>query len=347
MTPDRTAWLAERRTGIGGSDAASLLGIGWGCQRRLWYDKRGTPEDYPLKETAAMSLGSFLESWFADTYAHQSHRLVEVEEAAHVHPMIPELRVNIDRWVWRELSEAEERGVLEIKSCGRGAYYKYVREGLPVDYIAQLQHAMLVTGAGWGSFAIGCRDNGDLKYWDVNPSAAIQKAIFDEASLFWQKVENGPAPEALEPDDPRCSRCAWRRTCQGNALISIDTGEIPAAEELRPLLSEYLERKGLLEEAEDLFAGIREELKATLGDRQAVTVGASKIYYRPQAGHTLYKGKELLEAYRKVREYMLSILKKLPNDEGSALLKSPDYPIIPPVESFTDVSKPSRPLRIF
>ena len=47
MPIDRAQFLQDRKQGVGGSDIASLFNIGWGCKRRLFYDKTNTPEDFP------------------------------------------------------------------------------------------------------------------------------------------------------------------------------------------------------------------------------------------------------------------------------------------------------------
>lgn len=293
----REQWLAERRMGVGGSDCASMFNVGYGCRRRLFYDKRDTPKDYEREQTKAMELGNVLEPWFAEQYALATGREVDVIEESVVHPSVPEMRVNVDRAVLD--NGRDKAGVLEIKSVGRAVFYKIKREGLPEDYILQLQHGIECLKTTWGSFAIGSRDSGDLLWWDVEKDSDICNLIVSEVPRFWALVENGPAPEALDPEDKRCQRCEWRRTCHGPSFVQVDTGDIESDESLRPLLSEYDERASLYAQAEELLEETKEQLKTTLGERQAVLVGHRKIYYRPQAGRTTYKGKELLEAYRK------------------------------------------------
>jgi predicted phage-related endonuclease len=46
QTIEHEHWLAERKKGIGGSDAASILSEGYGCPRALFYDKAGVEPDY-------------------------------------------------------------------------------------------------------------------------------------------------------------------------------------------------------------------------------------------------------------------------------------------------------------
>jgi len=333
---DRTTFLAERATGIGGSDAAGLFSIGYSCRRRLWYQKTLTPEDYPREGTTIMALGQVLEPFFADRYQALSGRAVTEQPKAFYHPEHPELLVHADRVI---LDEARGNGVLEIKSLGRATFYKTKREGLPEDYVLQLQHAMLVTGAMWGSFAIGSRDSGELIYWDVDKDPDICALILSEGPIFWREVQERTAPAALEPDDKRCQRCEYRLTCQGNALVQLDeSGEMPQAEELRGLLSEYIDRKGLFAQAEELLEETTEELKTKLGDRQAVKVGERKIYFRPQEGRLMWDGKGLAAKYGHLREWALG------HEYIDGKADASEYP---PVEEFKAQSKPSRPLRVF
>ena len=137
----------ERLTGIGGSDAASLFNIGFGCRRRLWYQKTQTPEDFPREESDAMALGKALEPFFIEKYAQQAGRHIASVGDFMAHAEIPYLIVHVDAYVYDDArftgqEDVHLPGVLEIKSCGRGAFYKYKREGLPEDYILQLQHTL-------------------------------------------------------------------------------------------------------------------------------------------------------------------------------------------------------------
>ena len=275
---EREKFLAERKTGIGGSDAASLFSIGYGCERRLFYDKTGVAEDHPREETKAMSLGKLMEPWFAAEYAKEAGNEV-VQDAVFVrYPKQPELCVHIDGWV-KNPSPSKNRinsGVAEIKSCGRGAFYKYKREGLPDDYVLQLQHGMGVTGCTWGVFIVGCRDSGEILHWEVD----FRPDVFDEikaaAAHFWDMaVKRGYAPDRLEPDDKRCASCSYRTTCQGEH-ISLAAAGLTAKDgyemddSLLPLLIERAERSELRKQANDLFDETNEEIKARLGDRKLV-----------------------------------------------------------------------------
>lgn len=288
MTPAREQFLKARLTGIGGSDCPSLFNVGWGCPRRLWYEKTSTPEDFPRETSAAMELGNVLEPFFCRRYALETGReVVRPEDALHRLSGTC-LLVHVDALAYRpQNGQAEVNlnpGVLEVKSCGRGSFYKYKRGGLPDDYSLQLQHAMLVTGMTWGSFAVGCRDNGDLLWWDVEPNVEIQREIRLEAESFWDMVTSGAsAPERLHADDPRCESCAYRTTCQGGNLVHIERqGEYERDESLAALVIVRAERAKLRKEAIDLFDECDEELKAQLGTRSMVMAAGYRLQYYEQ-----------------------------------------------------------------
>ncbi len=276
---ERTAFLAERATGIGGSDVASLFNIGYGCQLRLWREKRGETPDFPRLETGAMKLGNILEPFFAAEYSRITERQV-VSRGVARHPLHNELLVHVDRIIFG--GERIDPGVLEIKAVSRAMFYKVKREGLPEDYVLQLQHGMLVTGLKWGAFAVGSRDSGDLMHWDVPRNESFCQLILDAGPAFWARVENGPMPERLDIDDPRCQRCEYRTSCQGAALMEIVKDiDYVQDESLRSLVLDLVERKALKKEAEELVDESAEELKFRLGDRTMVAAAGVKIQYYP------------------------------------------------------------------
>lgn len=280
MTPtEREQFLEERKKGVGGSDIASVLNEGYGCRLRLWNQKRGIESDYPPEENDAMSLGQFLEPFFADKYFRVTGRILSIPLVRHMDEH-PELFVHADRMVWNGNTHSDDRGVLEIKSLGRATFWKTKREGLADDYSLQLQHAMLVTDATWGSFAIGSRDSGELLWWDVMRDEKLIDRILVEALRFWVQVENGPAPAKLDPDDKRCQQCGYRERCHGDGFIGIAAPpEYEQDDSLAPLVAEYLERRALRKEASELFDETKEELAARMGQRGKVMAGGNKIQH--------------------------------------------------------------------
>ena len=294
---ERDVFLAERRTGIGGSDIQHIFNSEpYGCARMLWYGKRGTdPDRGSISEiTGPMVRGQKLEDLVAQEYAAQTRR--EVRRIPMIrHPHHPELLVHIDRaiepavpaFVSPDASDTYldwGRGILECKTAAREVFFKIKREGMPDGYIFQLQHAMGVTDVKWGSFALLWPDGWQVLWWDLEADPKLQESIRVEALKFWALVENGPAPDRLPPEDARCHRCPFSGQCQGAAIEELMRAAGAGAvvdRTLGPLVREFLDTKALVDEAEEIHGGVKENLKAAMGDRILVEVpGMGKIHYK-------------------------------------------------------------------
>lgn len=320
---DRAAFLAERRTGIGSSDAASLMNVGYGCKRRLWYDKVGVPADYEREQNDAMELGQILEPFFIRKFEKATKKAVHPtgQAPAFRHPKYPFLLSHPDGIMG--IGGERIMGTLEVKSMDRGAFFKTKREGLMEDYILQKQWTMLVIGNSVGDYAVGNRGSGELLHWEVTKNEPLQEMLLAEGVAFWKTVEmsradlsseesaaNMYAPPRLPPDDPRCHGCEWRDTCQGNALMEIsskDDGGVVQAPELFPLYTEYKERVELVRQAEDLLEETKEELKTIIGDRTRLSVNGRRIYYAPQVSNR-WDGEELFQYSETLRSKLRSAM---------------------------------------
>ena len=352
----RSDFLAERKTGIGSSDAASLMNVGYGCKRRLFYDKIGVPADYPFEGNNLTELGQVLEPYFRRQYGKETQRVVQ-ETGLKCDPFLPFLLTHLDGIVYP--ADGRDNMIMEIKSLGRAMFYKVKREGISEDYILQVQWSLMVTGWNFGVFVIGSRDSGEILHFEFAANKELGELLMAEGVEFWKTVEAGRslisgegaiqfepstgfaaaeviAPDRLSPDDARCHRCEWRDTCQGNALMEIskkDDGSIAEANELFPLYAEYKQRAALVREAEDLLEETKEELKTALGDKTAVSVNGRKILYRPQTTMR-WDGAELAGDYEEIRGLL----------RGMAVDKDEFDKKYPPAEKKPSIS---RPLRLF
>lgn len=73
--PSRQAFLNNRKNGIGGSDAAAILGISpWRTQVDVWIDKVSHVLDFPCEDnpTLRQELGTFLEDKVVDLYERET-----------------------------------------------------------------------------------------------------------------------------------------------------------------------------------------------------------------------------------------------------------------------------------
>lgn len=354
MTPQqRTDFLNNRKTGIGGSDIASLLQpylseVKYGCRLRLWREKSGQEPDYPQDDSGPMQLGRILEPWVAQWHAEATgDTLSEVTTVRH--PKHSELLVNIDRVI--TTSKRPTPGVAEIKALGPDMFFQTKREGILVDYMLQVQHGTLCAGLDWGRFIVGNRAYGhDAKHpplaWDVEKDPDIHEAILEEGPAFWKTLgDESKAPARLDIDDKRCQTCQWRRSCQGNALVKDETGDIPVADDLVEVLERYDAAKEAATAAEEGLEAVKEELKTALVDRPAVKAGERKVYYRAQDGRVSWETAELVKKYGAMRGLARAqYIADRPNEVAVGGKFDTEYPS---AEKFKRQGVPFRVLRVY
>lgn len=317
---DRESWLQERRRGIGGSDVDDALGEPpYGCARRLAYEKLGIPADYPEDHALLYRRGNDLEPLVCQRYTEETGRKV-VRRPTAVHPTVPWARVNVDREILgasdvtvvtpegeKELHEPGV-GVLEVKTTAAAAYARVRREGLPPSHVLQLQWGMWVRNRRWGSFAVLNPETWELATFDVAFDPDLIARIEPFIQRVWDQIQHEQLPPKLDPSDKRCLRCAWRRSCQGEALAQ---AVLPSAERdieaerddsLLELFTDRAEVKRAVDEYQAVLDVIDARLKSAMGVREIVEAAGWRAYYRIVAGRRMIDmkrlEKEFPDAYR-------------------------------------------------
>lgn len=191
----REAWLAWRRSGIGGSDAAAIVGLSpWATPFSVYADKLGLlPE---REDNEAMRQGRDLEDYVARRFCEATGKRVRCCNAIIQHEHYDFLLANIDRLV-----VGEDAG-LECKTmspCSPAA--ANLDDGdVPVQYYVQCQHYMAVTGCRKWYLAILVLGAGF--YWfEVNREQSEIDTLIEAETRFWREhVEPRipPAPDASE-----------------------------------------------------------------------------------------------------------------------------------------------------
>jgi len=280
----------ERRQGIGGSDIQHLLNIEpYGCQRYLWMDKRGDEPDYPILTEGAIKRGNKLENIIIDEYREVTGNKVRKvhRTLTHSSPFYDWARVHLDGEIIGDHSNRmryQGPGVLECKSVGRQMFMKIKQEGIPNGWILQMQYGMFVTRRSWASIAVLWAEQWEFVTFDIARDETIIDAIVSAATSFWARVENGPAPDRLDPKDKRCARCPYRTSCQGAALlgqVAYNGGDIEFDDTLTPMVQELVELETAAAEI-----GVRVDEKKTIikekiGDRPVVDCTGYRLHYKP------------------------------------------------------------------
>lgn len=190
---DRTEWLKARRSGIGGSDVAAILGLSkWKTPLEIYNDKIN--EDLPVEESnPSIEWGNRLEPVIRQKYADETGLTVTIPNKTFRHPEYPFMIANVDGLL-------PDGSVLEIKTARSGA--DWGEEGtdeIPEHYLTQVQHYMTVVGAKKCDIAVLIGAS-DFRIYHVDFDPEISDMLIEEEKAFWQRVvdRNPPAPRTYK-----------------------------------------------------------------------------------------------------------------------------------------------------
>jgi putative phage-type endonuclease len=182
-------WLDYRKTRIGASDAASIMGVGFQTPLEKWKEKLGL---ITIEKNSAMQRGQQLEPIARRTFIEQTGIYVE--------PMVVE---SIEHpWLFASLDglscDLKDEVAVEIK-CPNAKDHELAMQGkIPEKYFPQLQHQMLVLNLDmmyYFSFD-GSQGVTVLTYAD----SEYQRALVAKEQEFYKKLITFEQPELTDRD---------------------------------------------------------------------------------------------------------------------------------------------------
>lgn len=185
----RAEWLADRKTGIGGSDIAAILGLSkWRTPLDVYLDKRG--EAAPQDENEAMHWGNVHEAAIRSHYEAVTGRRVTVpgmirgEDASHI--------ANVD-------GITDDGRILEIKTARYpDGWGEPGSDQVPMHYLLQVQWYMAITSLPVADVAVLIGGN-EFRLYEVPADPELHTTMQEAAADFWECVVTGtpPAPVSL------------------------------------------------------------------------------------------------------------------------------------------------------
>ena len=254
----RTAWLADRRTGIGSSDAPIILGVSpWGSAYQLYCEKIGLVADDEEDDLPEhMEWGNRLQVPITAAFRERTGRDVVDWSGTEVvrHREIAWMLATPD--ALQHAPDHDDLGLLEIKNSG-GHMTKSWKEGPPLYYQVQLQHALHVTGLRWGSLCV-LLGGQKLKWFDQEYDAEFAGVLVEALAKFWGCVQRREPP-AVDGSQATAKLLA--------KMHPDDNGETVALPEEFCGWSVQLERaKAAIRDAEELKREAENHLRAAIGD---------------------------------------------------------------------------------
>jgi len=190
VATNRHEWLELRMKGIGGSDAAAILGLDpYKSPFDVYAEKLGLKPEQPDNE--AMRQGRDLEQYVAERFMEVTGKKVRRRNGILQHPEHHFMIGNIDRWVVGEKAgfEAKTTSVLNRAKFSQGEF--------PPNYYVQCVHYMAVTGAERWYLAVLVL-NKAFHVFTIERDEAEIKALIEAEKNFWENhvlKQIPPAPD--------------------------------------------------------------------------------------------------------------------------------------------------------
>ena len=185
--------LQERRKGIGGSDAAKVLGLSrWGGAYSVWADKvLGQAKEL---DSEAVYWGNVLEETVAQEFARRKGLEVIPRNEVFHSAEFPFMLANIDRQI------AGQDVGLECKTASAFKAGEWDGDNLPDEYYIQVQHYISVMD--WSACWIACLIGGQKFICKRVPrNDAFIKDMCEIERDFWQNYVLTQTPPPLNEAD--------------------------------------------------------------------------------------------------------------------------------------------------
>ncbi|MGF6957968.1 YqaJ viral recombinase family protein [Paraburkholderia youngii] len=197
----REEWLAKRRKGIGGSDAAAVCGQSrYRTAYEVWMDKLGlTPLDDGANEQ--QRFGQAMEAIAAQMFSERTGLRLRRRNAIIHHSRWPFVAASVDRLVEGRREGFEAKNVAYEYWKYSGDWGEEGTDAVPIEYLLQTQHYLLATG--FERWHLGAVVGGNsLKCYVITPDPELHELMLDAERAFWDCVQRREPP-AIDFEHPR------------------------------------------------------------------------------------------------------------------------------------------------
>lgn len=275
VAPDTDAWLQERRSSVGASEVAAVLGLSpYNTALDIYKSKQGVDRFFdPLLSFIGHESEHIIHKW-VEEFSGVDVTLEPAFMARSVE--FPFLHASFDR-----VSTAPFV-TWQFKTASAYVVHSW-DEGIPTDIRVQVQAEMLVAGTQKAAVVVWIGGREFRLFWEARDNAFIENQMIPALTEFWDNLQAGIAPE---PSTIAEVSDAWH-----------DSGEEMEAPEA---LLERIEQRAFLlataKEAEDDAKTIQLELGKFMLDNnvEAFTRGGKKLLtYKRQKGRASFDAAQL------------------------------------------------------
>lgn len=266
----KEAWLAERRKGIGASEAAAVLGASpWKSAADVWAEKVGIAEPSE-EETEAMLWGTRLEPIIREVYMLETERLVVQPGGPFAivqSKKYPFLRTTLDGTI----VPIDDRGpgVFEAKTASFFKREEWAEEP-PLQYQIQNQHQLAVTGWTWGGDAVLIGGQRFL-HTDFAANLGFQALLIQKLEVFWESVVKEVPPPVDGSDGAKDLLARLFPRQEPGKIVALPTEAMTWHQDLAGVKDE-------LKRLKDREAELKNYLTAAIGDGEMGVLPSGDAY---------------------------------------------------------------------
>ncbi|AJW76961.1 hypothetical protein X275_01175 [Marinitoga sp. 1197] len=258
-------WKKSRMKGIGGSDAAAIVGLNrYKSPLRVYLEKIGEAPE--VEDNERMYWGRILENLVAKEFEKRTGKKVRRVNAILQHPEYDFMIANIDRRV------VGENAILECKTTSQWNEKEWKDDEVPQEYIIQVQHYMAVTGTEKAYIAVLIGGNKFL-YKEIERDEELIDLLIEKEKEFWKMVEDR-TPPVLDgsKDAEEILKYMYPNAIEGTEVVLPDENV------------EFIERRKELDkqkkELESNIKAIDNRLKQLIGENEKAKCGTYILSYK-------------------------------------------------------------------
>lgn len=272
--PDRAQWLVLRRSYIGGSDAAAVVGLNpYVSAYSLWCEKKGITPDFA--GNLATAVGEYLEEFIAKRFEEETGKKVRRNNFCIFNEDYPWAMADIDR----ELV-GEDAG-LECKSTSALNLKQYKGGSFPAKFYVQCVHYLAVTGKQRWYLAV-LIGNSDFKTFTIERQDVLEDIdALMAAEKDFSTVMQGDTPPAM--DGSEATDTALR---QQGLSADLDEETVIDLTEREELLDQYFTLKAQSDDLAKQADAIKQQLMQDMTENVYARTPRYKISYKPQERRT-------------------------------------------------------------
>lgn len=181
--------MDDRSKYLGGTDCAAVLGLSrYKTVWEIWAEKTGRIEPTDISQKLSVRLGHKLEQTVADLFMEETGKKVVRKNDTMYHRKYPFLGVNLDRRV------VGEDAVLECKTANSRYAAQWDEEEIPIEYLCQVNHQLLVTGAKYAYIAVLIGGNEKFIWKKIDRDENLLQSMETKLVHFWQTFVEGDIP---------------------------------------------------------------------------------------------------------------------------------------------------------